>query len=1141
MEIHLERIGGTSNMINSNLLYIKFQKSHTPSLILNVINNNISILDFNESCSTLFSSNELNGHDPIALLESSGLISAESSSLFHEAISNSLSEKRDNQISVVIHQNRCNQKYLIDIIPLQEAKDSVNISVEFHIQLLKGLSTAPEDIYSNKLFNNSLDIMCVIDREGKFVKVSSASEKIWGYSSLELKNQHYINFVHPEYHDQTLAIADAVIQGKEYLNFENKYIKKDGSLIDVQWSAKWDEQEELMYCIARNITEIKQEKQKLEYSENRFKRLVQEGSDLIAIIDISGTYQYVSPTSFTILGYAPEDLLNKSALDYIHPEDISYVLPYLEKVFTTKKLKIAPYRFKNSKGEWRWVETVITNLIEDVTVNGIVANSRDVTERIEWEKELKKSEEKYKFLFHNSPLPKWIYDLESLEILDVNHTAEQIYGYNREEFIGMNIEKLRPSEEITNLYKYINELKNNDAATYSGNFIHIKKDNSTFKVEVTGQKIEYLDRTCMLVVIVDVTEKENALDLLRDHQSKLISAQQIAKLGYWKLNLSNNNLYWSDEIFQIWEIPKKGSTIHVDTFMDTLHPLDREEFNRTLELAIQGICPQNIEHRIILPNGSIKWVHERGKVIKDGQGQPIFFEGTVQDITEKKEAQQALLQSEARHRAILESQTNFVIRTDIEGNFTYVNKKFEREFNWLYEDKLLIGKSAGLCISEHDLPKLRLLANDCLNNLNQVMEVELDNPKKDRGIRNTLLDIICLGDSAGKPVEFQAVGLDISYRKQVEETLLESQRRYEYVIQATSDAIWDYDIQTGHVVRGIGFEKLFGYNSQNLKDTNDAWTSLIHPQDQDRVLTELQAFVFNIYNTTLELEYRCKRADGSYAYVCDRGIIIRDEKGNAIRIVGAVQDISERKEAEQKLHELNTHLQEQAVALAKSNAELEQFAYVASHDLQEPLRMVTSFLKQIERKYSPILDEKGKKYIYFAVDGAERMKNIILDLLAYSRVGRSDDPTTWVDLNDLVKEVQLLLHEKIKESHAIITVDKLPNIFSHKSPLLQVFLNLIKNALHYQYEGNYPQICIRNIPNLTHWQFEIQDNGIGIHEDYIDNIFIMFNRLHNREEYLGNGMGLAITKKIIENLGGEIWVKSKEKEGSTFIFTILKQ
>jgi light-regulated signal transduction histidine kinase (bacteriophytochrome) len=250
-------------------------------------------------------------------------------------------------------------------------------------------------------------------------------------------------------------------------------------------------------------------------------------------------------------------------------------------------------------------------------------------------------------------------------------------------------------------------------------------------------------------------------------------------------------------------------------------------------------------------------------------------------------------------------------------------------------------------------------------------------------------------------------------------------------------------------------------------------------------------------------------------------------------VIGYGIDITELKYVQIQLNQALENIQ-------KSNNELEQFAYVASHDLQEPLRMVTSFLTQLEKKYNDKLDEKAKEYIFYAVDGAKRMRQIILDLLEFSRVGKSDEALKDIHLKELSEEILILYRQQIQELHAVITFKHLPIIKSYKTPIRQVFQNLIGNSLKYHKKDVPPVIEIDIEDQNKFWKFSFKDNGIGINPQYFDKIFTIFQRLHNKDDYSGTGIGLAITKKIINNLGGEIWVESKEKIGTTFYFTLPK-
>jgi light-regulated signal transduction histidine kinase (bacteriophytochrome) len=229
-------------------------------------------------------------------------------------------------------------------------------------------------------------------------------------------------------------------------------------------------------------------------------------------------------------------------------------------------------------------------------------------------------------------------------------------------------------------------------------------------------------------------------------------------------------------------------------------------------------------------------------------------------------------------------------------------------------------------------------------------------------------------------------------------------------------------------------------------------------------------------------------------------------------------------------------LKQRSRELARSNAELEQFAYVASHDLQEPLRMVASYMHLLERKYKDQLDADANEFIGFAVDGAKRMQALIEDLLAYSRVGTAAKPLQPTDCAAVVKAALSSVRVAIDESGAQVTCDTLPSVMGDATQLTQLFQNLIANAIKFRREES-PVIQISAYPEAECWCFAVRDNGIGIEAEYFDRIFVMFQRLHGRRAYPGTGIGLAICKKIVERHGGRIWVESCEK-GSVFKFVL---
>ena len=260
-------------------------------------------------------------------------------------------------------------------------------------------------------------------------------------------------------------------------------------------------------------------------------------------------------------------------------------------------------------------------------------------------------------------------------------------------------------------------------------------------------------------------------------------------------------------------------------------------------------------------------------------------------------------------------------------------------------------------------------------------------------------------------------------------------------------------------------------------------------------------------------------------------------------------EMTERKKAEDAIRQLNTDLErkvlertaqlaERAKDLERSNNELQQFAYVASHDLQEPLRTIASFTQLLAKRYNDKLDDKAREFINFAVDGSKRMQTLINDLLAYSRVGTQAKPLEALDCNDVLDRVLKSLERGIRDSGAVITRDPLPRIMADEVQLGQLLQNLIGNALKFCTERS-PQIHISAEPAGNFWKISVRDNGIGISPEHQDRIFIIFQRLHTKQQYPGTGIGLAICKKIAERHGGRIWVEPAPQAGSIFSFTVL--
>jgi PAS domain S-box-containing protein len=326
------------------------------------------------------------------------------------------------------------------------------------------------------------------------------------------------------------------------------------------------------------------------------------------------------------------------------------------------------------------------------------------------------------------------------------------------------------------------------------------------------------------------------------------------------------------------------------------------------------------------------------------------------------------------------------------------------------------------------------------------------------------------------------------------------------------------DVNEGSIkATGVTREKLIG------TDFSDYFT------EPDQAREGYRQVFANGFVTDYPLTIR--HTDGRLTDVLYNATVYRDSGGNVLGVFAAARDVTERKLLDEKLRKLNEEL-------AHSNRELEQFAYVASHDLQEPLRMVASYTQLLERRYGGLLDQDARQFIGYAVDGATRMQRLIDDLLTLSRVGTKGQPPVPTDSRAVVDQALGNLQIALGESGAVVTVGDLPTVRADTIQLVQLFQNLVANAIKFSRSGEAPQIAIsaENIGN--EWRFAVRDNGIGIDPQYADKIFVIFQRLHTREEYPGTGIGLAVCKRIVERHGGRIWVESVVGQGATFFFTV---
>jgi PAS domain S-box-containing protein len=544
---------------------------------------------------------------------------------------------------------------------------------------------------------------------------------------------------------------------------------------------------------------------------------------------------------------------------------------------------------------------------------------------------------------------------------------------------------------------------------------------------------------------------------------------------------------------------------HVDelVILDMLERLKRSE-------ELQGY-----ESRIRSKDGTIRYVSISSRVYRE-EGRFVHTRCVTLDITERKE----ISELQERLVAIVESSDDAILSKDLNGIIRSWNRGAERIFGYKAEE--IVGKHISTLAAPEtvdDMPNIL----DRIKLGQRIDHYQTKRKTKDGRILDISLTVSPIRDASGTIVGASKVARDITDQKKTSEL----QERLAAIVESSDDAIISKDLNGIIQSWNHGAERIFGYRAEEIVGKHIS--TLATPESVDEIPGILQRISrgehIEHYETTRKTKY------GRILNVSLTVSPIRDASGAIIGASKVGRDITERRRQEQALREANE-------ALTQSNADLQQFAYSASHDLQEPLRMVATYSEMLRKKFGDKLGPSGEEYIGYAIQGALRMEQLLKDLRSYTHASTSgQEPTEDIDAGSILDKALANLETAIKDSGATISHTALPAVRLHEFQLEQLFQNLIGNAIRYR-GSDAPRIHVAAQRQRDKWLFSVQDNGIGIDPQYKEQVFGIFKRLHSAAEYPGTGMGLAICQRIVQRAGGRIWVESELGRGSTFFFTI---
>jgi len=733
-------------------------------------------------------------------------------------------------------------------------------------------------------------------------------------------------------------------------------------------------------------------------------------------------------------------------------------------------------------------------------------------------------------------------------IRHMNFVAEKLTGWNEHDAAGRSIKDVfhivdeESRDKVESPVQRV--LKEGSVAGFANHTLLISKDGKEISIADNGAPIRNDKNEIIGVVLVfrDQTEERASQKAIRQAQeAEQLLAHTIRSIG---------------ELISITDLDDRFTFVN-QAFLDKYGYTYEEIIGQRVSVIVSPKNDPELLKEVLEYSRKSGWTGEVLDITKDGREFPISLKtsnilnekgeilglvGVAEDITERKLAEAFLQKSEERFRSLYENSTIGLYRTTPEGKIILANPTLVKMLGYpTFEE--LASKNLEEEGFEPSYERKQFIEQIELNG--EVIGLESAWTCRDGSILNIKESARAIKAPNGKVLYYDGTVEDISERKKAEALLRKSEEKYRDMVEQINDVIYATD--TNGIITYVSptVEILSGYKPEEI--TDHSLGEFVGPT----VFFDIKEHFRKIMAGILDpLEYQVKMKSGELRWlrISSRPII---NENRPIGVRGVLTDITEHKQAENEIHHLNETLEKRVVErthqLEILNKELdfhikeiEQLTFIASHDLQEPLRTLTTFTQLIHEEYSGKLDEDGNKYIEFIFNSATRMRLLVKGLLDYSLLGR-ESIITIVDCNKILNEVISDMSESINLYEAKITVQELPVLNGSETELRLLFQNLIHNAIKFRKKDVHPEINISAKDHENEWVFAIEDNGIGIEGKDKVIVFNIFQRTHNRSEFEGSGIGLAHCKKIVELHGGRIWVESAPNAGSVFIFTIPKR
>ncbi len=904
-----------------------------------------------------------------------------------------------------------------------------------------------------------------------------------------------------------------------------------------------------------DISDRKQVEEKLRNAHEQLEATLDALPDLLFEVDRRGQlYNFHSPHP-ELLYVPPEDFLGKTVNEVLPEQTAHIISEALAQAVETGKHFGAMYPLELPQG-FCWFELSITAKGEKTPEGRFIVLARDVTERKQAEKALRESKERYQRI--TRAITDYIYTVR----IENNRPVETIHRTDCEVITGYTVEELQ-----ANPYLWIEMVHGEDRVTVTKRATEIL---ASRKVEPLEHRIIRKDGTMRWVrstfvphydaqeklrsydgLIQDITERKEAEMALQESEERLRLLIESAGDMIEEYDLDGKCIYYSGASrYGVATKDLLGKTPFEVFGAEIARPI----FNQIKAVATSGQS-QTFEKQVVW-EGDAFWFSDHVFPVRNARGNITAIAKIRLNITERKHAENALRESEERYRRLVELSPDAIL-VHQDKRYIYANAASVQLLGAASLEELM-GKS----IFEVIHPNYHLIVTERIQQAYGERNASLRLEEKYLKFDGQEIDVEVTGASImyhGK-LAIQAVIRDITERKRSEQALRGREAHYRALFEDSPISLWEEDFSAvkSYIdqLQKAGITDFRTYFEQHpeiveqcaalvkVVRVNKATVELYNAGSEEELHRELGKFftqeTYAMFReqllaiaegrTMLQQETLNVTLTGEYINSEMRWAVVPGHEDTFSKVIISVINITERKRAEEKLKQTMAELQ-------RSNIELEHFAYVASHELRQPLVIIDTHLEVLAHRYKGKLDADADAFIARTLQGIDRMQETIKDLLDYSHINARETVLAPTDCEIVLQKVLENLHTVIEEQHVVITRHPLPTIMANESQLIQVFHNLMANAIKFRQSDVTPHIIISVEQQGAEWIFSIQDNGIGLDPQHVERIFVIFERLHSRKKYPGTGIGLAICKKIIERHDGRIWVESQLGTGSTFYFT----